>query len=98
MGEPARTVMDSAIFEADDCNPCRIVLREVGGFLPFATHLKVYPRDEAAVKEPYHVEGHYFEQLEEATRDFGERVLRLRRSNNTAVHFDEARAMGRVAA
>lgn len=96
MGELTRTIQASAIFEPVEGSgmlPTRIVLREIGGFQPFTTHLKVYPRDGGPLREPYLIWGHYFKTLEAAEADYHKRLLHLRREPHRTSHFNEARAM-----
>jgi hypothetical protein len=50
----------------------RLVLRYVGGFQPFVTHLRLYHHDGGIS----HVSGHYFKDEEDARKDLAERVER----------------------
>ena len=51
-------------------DPSRIVLRNVGGYQPFATHIEV----RRPSGETFTVVGHYFVGIMDATMDFQQRV------------------------
>ena len=69
----------SAVKIEEGLRPSRIVLRSVGGYEPWATHLetlKFDPKTGRLVHEEFHW-GHYFEKREQAEIDFHARVKEL---------------------
>lgn len=68
------------------CEPSRIVLtdRGEGTYERYVTHIEAVPSDRPA----YCVRGHYFNDLVEAARDFGERFERDKRAEQAQLQTE----------